>query len=106
MAYYAVRVTLAQANTNYKLVDLVRALRPGSAVPDMARQLSMQADAGNTQPVLVGDENLSATDYGLSLSSGSPPFSYITEGANVPLGGIWVRSAAANQSLLVSILEA
>lgn len=64
----AFQLTLTSADTNYNLLTLIRAIDEDFV--DNARHLSIQADPSNGSAVLIGDTELSATRYGISLGNG------------------------------------
>lgn len=91
----AIQVTLTNANQNYNLLTLVRAV--DSTFVDQGR-MTIQADPGNTDAVLLGDSSLSTTRYGMSLSGGEPVF--YEKGS---LLNRYARSATAGQKLNIEV---
>lgn len=117
-SYVAVLVTLTNANTNYKLIDLVNAIiqnEGGAAAfqeaPGMVREVTMQAYAGidgvggNSNDVLVGDALLSATRFGYVLVHAAPGGTYSDRSnlQNVDVSSLYVRSAGAGQKISVQL---
>jgi hypothetical protein len=91
----AFQVTLTDANTNYNLLTLVRAI--DSTFVDQGN-ISIQTDPANLGAVLMGDSNLSATRYGAKLSGGSSMFY-----EKKALRGRYARSATAAQKLNIEV---
>jgi hypothetical protein len=107
-SYYGVQVTLTSADTNYEIYTLVEAIvtvatNPSDA-PGACREFNIQSDPGNdgSNPILVGDSELSATRYGYSLSAGDSRV-YRSDINNVQVAGKYVRSHASGQKLNVEI---
>jgi len=103
MPYHGLTITIANANTNYNLLQLVRAVRPEA--PALAREVIITASPENSADILIGDETLSATNYGVRLAPGDA-LVHRTVQPSVPLGGIWLRSSASNQKVSITIIEA
>jgi hypothetical protein len=92
-----IQVTLTDADTNYDLLTLVRGVDSG--FKDVARQITIQADASNSVAVLIGDANLSATRYGARLDVTDALA--LTELAY--LKGLNARASASGQKLNILI---
>ena len=116
-SFWSGLVTLTSANTNYNILALVNAalaVQTGNSsviVPGSVKELLLQADpgidgvGGNTKDILVGDANLSTTNYGFVLSkSSSAPFR--SDQNNVGWSWLYVQSAGASQKLGVTLFEA
>lgn len=88
------QVTLTSSNTNYHLLDLVRAI--DASFRDVGK-VSLQSDDANSAVILVGDSNLSATRFGskLNVTDAMP--------AGYSVAGVYARSASAGQKLNISI---
>lgn len=106
-------VTLAAANTNYHIIDLVNALTSlssvGAIVPGTARELlimgfpDIDSSGGNTNDVLIGDANLSTTNFGFVLPKGANVV-FRSNFDNVQLAGMYARSAGVGQKLCVTVM--
>lgn len=99
-------LTLTDANTNYNLHDLAVAIEAG--LRTNFSQISLQPIPANTGLVLVGDEALSATRYGLVLGTVTSPAAaepvVLRSGggaADQSLKSLYARSAAAAQKIAV-----
>jgi hypothetical protein len=91
------QVTLTDADTNYDLLALVRAI--DSAFIDFANQITLQADDANSGTILIGDSNLSDTRYGVKLSVTDA----LALGVGSSLRGINARSASSGQKLNIFV---
>lgn len=90
------QVTLTDADTNYKLLTLVRAI--DSTFVDSPAELSIQSDETNAADVLVGGPSLAADRFGYRLNQG--------EGRTYQrksLGNTYARSASASQLLNIEV---
>ena len=92
-------ITLTDADTNYNVLALVRAV--DSDFVDQSRQVSISSDFDNDSEnnVLGGDSHLDVTRYGWELAPGDS----FTTPRHTTLLGTWVRSAAAAQVLHVEV---
>lgn len=78
----------------------VRRIKSTAAVPLRGRLITIQAPSGNAAAVLLGDRNLSATRYGLSMVH-TDQRQWQLKDTN--LGGYYARSGSAAQQLAVTI---
>lgn len=92
---FTAQVTLTDADTNYSLLALVRAI---DANYIDRGTVTIQAAGANTGDVLIGDANLAADRYGLELASGAGKTYEV--GA---LAGLYARSAAAAQKVNIEV---
>lgn len=93
-------ITLTSANTNYGVDELL--LAENAAERIHCQEVTFQAPSGNTNPILIGDGSLSATEFGYSLVAGGSVTIRGTAGANsIALNSFKVRSAGAAQGLSV-----
>lgn len=89
------QVTLTLADTNYHLIDLVRAI--DADFKDVATKVSLQTDDENSGTILIGDVNLSATRFGAELN--------VTDSMAVgnSVRGVYARSASAGQKVNIAV---
>ena len=97
------QVTLTDADTNYNLLTLVRAI--ASTYVDKARKVQIQAvDDAGAQVFKVGGADLGANEQGYTLTSGDfgPPFE--AGGACiVGLAGMNARCSIAGKKLNITV---
>lgn len=91
------QVTLTTADNNYDLLALVRAI--DVEFIDFANQITLQADDSNSDSILVGDSDLSATRYGAKLSATDA----LAMGVGSSLKGINARSATDAQKINIFV---
>ena len=116
-AYVAVLVTLAAANNNYNLLDLVNAILAAETQGDNTMRASgavrtftvssfagIDGTGGNTKDVLIGDSLLSTTRMGYVLSFGGQGATYSSSIPNVDFGSLYARSAGTNQKLMIELV--
>lgn len=65
----SVQVTLTNAAQAYQIMALVRAIEPTAS--GAAREVRIQADPANANPVNFGDSKIGATRYGYQLAAGA-----------------------------------
>lgn len=90
------QVTLTDADTNYKLLTLVREIDANFV--DSPAELSIQSDETNADDILVGGSALAADRFGYRLNQG--------EGRTYQrksLGNTLARSATAAQKLNIEV---
>jgi hypothetical protein len=99
-------LTLTDADTNYNLHTLAVAIE--STLRTNFSQISLQPIPANTGLVLIGDEALSGTRYGLVLGTVTSPAAAPavvlrsgSGGADQSLKSLYARSAAAGQKIAV-----
>lgn len=110
---WAGTVTLTSANTNYHIIDLINALTSlssvGAQVPGATREFILLAFPGvdgtgaNTNDILIGDANVSATNFGVALPAGANVIFRSTYD-NAQVAGLYVRSAGASQKLCITVM--
>ena len=94
--FYIRKVTLTNANTNYKLYTLMNDLDP--RCPARCAEVQIQANSANAGTVLVGDGSLSATNYGKELDSlDGTTVGGGSDKNGIALKNIYLRSATAGQ---------
>lgn len=81
----------------------VKRIKSTAAVPLRGRMITLQAPSGNSAAVLVGDVNLSATRYALSLVHTDQRQWQLGGNHLMSLGGYYARSGSAAQTLAVTI---
>jgi len=96
------RVTLTLANTNYNLYTLIAAIMP--TFYDQGRQVMIQSDTANSDAVLIGDSNLSATVYGINLAAALASVNLGSAPLMVRLHDYYARSATAGQILEITVI--
>ena len=91
-------ITLPDANTNYALSTLIAAV--SAVLSFFLFEMEIIADAANTQPVLIGDETLSAGEYLKSLAAGASHKEEATGPGDLIYASKWyLRSSAAGQKV-------
>jgi len=95
--FFGIQVTLT-ASTAQNLLKLLQAIEP--TVPPAVRELIIQADSSVAGALLLGDAGVSASRYGLALTSTAstaPSQAWGTGGSeqNVQLGAFYTFSTAA-----------
>lgn len=96
-------VTVTLANTNYNLLTLMQAVE-AACYPRSAR-LQIQLDAGaGAAKLFVGNEDVSATNYGAVLLAGQAFIFDATPQSLVSIIGISLRSDTAGVKVNISSL--
>lgn len=103
LAFMGITITAPGAkDTLYHLIELAQ---PSYlAFMAAARQVILQGDPGNsTNNVLIGDDNITSSNYGLALTSTTPPVAF-RGGADFPFGNVWVLASGGSPKLNITII--
>jgi hypothetical protein len=97
-------VTLTSADTNYNLNELIVAVE--AAAPTITKELVIQAASTNGSSVLIGDLNLSGTNYGYELEA-KDSRTYVNRdlGKGVDVRDFYLRSSGAGQKVSVELVD-
>lgn len=90
----------ASPATTGNLADLVQAV--DAAAPLGFNQLVLTADSANTQPIYVGDVNVSTTRYAFKLAAGASTPVLGNPGGLVNMTGMFLLGGAASQKVAVA----
>lgn len=102
-SYLGISVTLTNADQNYSLLTLLKAV---DAEVFSARELQIQSDAANGAAVIaVGDINMSASRRAYKLTTGSSRY-YRSIADDLPLAGIFLRSTLAGSVVNIELVYA
>ena len=95
-------ITATSADTNYGVDELLLALNANERIH--CARVSIQALVANTADILIGDDSLSATNYGMRLRPGDAWVLDSGSGANdVNLNDLYIRGeGAASQKVSVA----
>ena len=117
--YIAVTINLATANTAYNILTLINAVLAtepsagGVQASGAAREFNIQslpttsfsgAAAGNTGNIAIGDSLISGTRMGYVLGPAQSRV-YRSNINNVDVGSLYAMGDAANQKLLVELVN-
>jgi len=98
------QVTLTTANTVYNLKALVKAIN--ASFQDIADQIVLQSDDGNSAAIFLGGSAVSTANYGIKLVAANDSFS---RGGAAPgkatLADIYAVSGTNAQLLNISIFK-
>lgn len=110
LPYYAALVTLTASKQS--ILTLLQAAYTGSSIPPSmcVAELHLKADAGNSaNNCLIGDVNLSTSNYGDQLTSSAAdrglvygPYSMSV----IPLADIYAIASAGSPKMLISVIVA
>lgn len=96
-------VVVPTANTPANLYDLMQAVDPGA--PEKGAMVQLQAPAGITGFLYIGNAQLSATDYGVFLVA-TQAFSVPTGNLNVvSMKAIWLMGTENNVRVGVTVVQ-
>lgn len=103
-SYVAVTVTLAAANFNYNLLDLLRAIE--AECPATCGELCIQSPKVNNQAmVYIGDAEMTGTTRcGYELNSGEAR-TYRAERNSVLVGSLYVRTDTMGSVVNVEVMQ-
>ena len=92
--YFGETINITPLNTKVNLLKLMQAIAPN--LTGTLTVLSIQADAANTAPVLIGSDRITATNYGLAIAPGTIGTYSTSQQTPVPAGRIWLWATAAS----------
>jgi hypothetical protein len=99
----AVQVTLATANTPYRIIALVRATPGAEEAEGEPETLLLEADAANAadSKISVGDASVATDRYGYQLGPGD---AREYSAGRILLGELWVMASVDGLKLNVEIM--
>lgn len=106
--FIAGSLTLVAGQTKYNILALIQALGfPYNNCNGLANDVLIIADKANTDVILVGDSNISTTNYGYSMGALASRRYGPFPSAAFPFENLWVETlgATANQIIHFEIVS-